>query len=56
VEDKAVIEIKSVESLTDIHFTQILTCLKLSESKVGLLISINVVKLIDGLKRVVNKF
>jgi len=56
VEGKVVIEIKSVESLNDVHLAQILTYLKLSECKVGLLINFNVVKLVDGLRRVVDKF
>ena len=56
INDKVIIEIKSVESLTDIHMAQVLTYLKLSECKVGLIINFNALKLTDGLKRVVNKF
>ena len=56
VEDKVVVEIKSVEALHDIHLAQILTYLKLSKNKVGLLINFNELKLIYGVKRVVNKY
>lgn len=55
VEKKVVIEIKSVEALKDVHLAQILTYLKLSECKLGLLINFNVAKLVTGIKRVVNK-
>src|SRR6185295_12739883 len=54
VEDCVVVEIKSIEELAPIHISQTLTYLKLSDNKVGLLINFNVVKLKDGLKRVVN--
>jgi GxxExxY protein len=56
VENKVIVEIKSVEALHDIHLAQILTYLKLSNTKVGLLINFNELKLIDGVKRVVNKY
>lgn len=54
VENKVIIEIKSVDALAPIHTAQILTYLKLKEIKLGLLINFNQVKLIDGLKRIVN--
>jgi GxxExxY protein len=53
---KVIIEIKSVEILNDIHLAQILTYLRLSGCKVGLLINFNVLKLTDGLRRVVNNY
>ena len=53
-ENKLVIEIKSVEALNDIHLAQTLTYLKLGNYKLGLLINFNVVRLKDGIKRVVN--
>jgi GxxExxY protein len=56
VEDKVIIEIKSVEALNDIHLAQVLTYLKLSNNKIGLLINFNVLQLIKGLKRVINKY
>jgi GxxExxY protein len=54
VENKFVVEIKSVDTLGDIHLAQILTYLKLSNSKLGLLINFNVVLLKNGVKRVIN--
>jgi len=56
VENKVVVEIKSVDALNDIHLAQILTYLKLSECKVGLLINFNVSLLKNGIRRVVNKY
>jgi GxxExxY protein len=56
VEGKVIIEIKSVEALNDIHKAQVLTYLKLSNIKGGLLINFNVLVLKDGLKRIVNGF
>ena|SRR6188768_1492432 len=55
VENKVIIEVKSVEMLNDIHLAQVLTYLKLSKCKLGLLINFNVVLLKGGIKRVVNK-
>ena len=53
VESKIVIEVKSVEVLADIHLAQILTYLKLSGCKLGLLANFNVEHLKNGIKRVV---
>lgn len=53
VENKVIIEIKSVELLADIHMAQILTYLKLSGCKLGLLVNFNVKHLKDGVKRVI---
>ena len=54
VENKVVIELKTVEFLTDVHQAQILTYLKLGDYKLGLLINFNVKLLKNGLKRFVN--
>ena len=54
VENKVIIEIKSVEALNDIHLAQILTYLKLSDCKLGMLINFNVTMIKNGIKRVVN--
>jgi GxxExxY protein len=54
VENKLIIEIKSVETLNSVHLAQVLTYLKLSGCKLGLLINFNVAKLKNGLRRVVN--
>jgi GxxExxY protein len=54
VENRIVIEIKSVEALNEVHLAQVLTYLKLSGSKLGLLMNFNVVRLKDGIKRIAN--
>lgn len=54
VENKLVLEIKSVDALHDVHLAQILTYLKLGEYKLGLLINFNVASLKDGIKRAIN--
>lgn len=54
VEKKFVIEIKSVESLNEIHLAQTLTYLKLGNYKLGLLINFNEILLKNGIRRVVN--
>jgi len=54
VEDKIIIELKSVESLQAVHKKQLLTYLKLSNIKLGLLINFNENLLKNGIKRIVN--
>ena len=54
IENKVIIEVKSVEALTDIHLAQILTYLTLSGCKLGLLINFNSLLLKNGFRRVVN--
>lgn len=54
IENKVIIEVKSVEALADIHTAQLLTYLKLKDLKLGLLINFNSVRVVDGLKRIVN--
>lgn len=54
INNKVVLEIKSVDALADIHMAQLLTYLKLKNLKLGLLINFNSVKVIDGIRRVVN--
>ena len=54
IENRVIIEIKSVEALVPVHFSQTLTYLKLSGCKLGLLINFNTVKLKDGIHRIVN--
>ncbi|MDR9416573.1 MAG: GxxExxY protein [Gracilimonas sp.] len=54
VNKKVIVEIKSVDALHNIHLAQVLTYLKLSESKLGLLINFNTKLLKDGFRRVVN--
>ena len=54
IENKLILEIKSVEALNDIHFAQLLTYLKLTNCKLGMLINFNVLLIKNGIKRVVN--
>ena len=54
VENKVLIEIKSIEELAPVHYSQVLTYLKLSNLKLGLLINFNTKLLKDGIHRIVN--
>ncbi|SRX75611.1 GxxExxY protein [Aequorivita antarctica] len=56
VEESIIIEIKSIEVLAPIHTAQILTYLKLKDLKLGLLINFNSVKVVDGIKRIINGY
>ncbi|MBI5010398.1 MAG: GxxExxY protein [Bacteroidia bacterium] len=56
VENKLVIEIKSVEALNDVHTAQTLTYMKLGNFTLGLLINFNVFRLKEGIKRIANSF
>jgi GxxExxY protein len=54
VEDKAIVEIKSVETVARVHRMQLLTYLRLTDKHLGLLINFNVVLIKDGINLVVN--
>ena len=54
-ENKVIVEIKAVEALGEIHFAQVLTYLRLTQCKLGLLINFNVPMLKNGIRRVANK-
>ncbi len=54
VEDKVVVEIKSLERLAPVHYAQVLTYLRLSEKRLALLINFNTKVLKDGIFRIVN--
>ena len=54
VENKIVLEIKSIETLAPVHYSQLLTYLKLSELKLGLLINFNTKLLKEGIHRIAN--
>ena len=56
IENEVIVEIKSVEKLLPIHKAQLMSYLKLSDCKVGLLINFNIELLKDGTQRVVNNF
>lgn len=54
IENKFIVEVKSVEALNDIHLAQILTYLRLSNCKLGMLINFNTLHFKNGVKRVIN--
>ena len=54
IENKFIIELKAVEAFNDLHMAQILTYLKLSRCKLGMLMNFNTVYFRDGVKRVIN--
>lgn len=54
VESKVIVEIKSIEAIAPVHFKQVLTYLKLSDLKLGLLVNFNVSLIKEGVSRVVN--
>lgn len=56
VENSLVLELKSIDSLNDIHLAQTLTYMKLGGYRFGLLMNFNVLRLKDGIKRVVNGY
>ena len=54
VEDKVIVELKTVEAIAPIHEAQILTYLKLRDIRLGLIINFNVPLLVEGIRRLVN--
>jgi len=54
IENKVIVEIKSLENIAPVHFAQLLTYLKLSDLKLGLLINFNTKVLKDDIHRIVN--
>lgn len=54
VENKVIIELKSIEAIAPVHTKQVLTYLKLTGLKLGLLINFNEALIKDGIKRIVN--
>ncbi len=55
VEDKVILELKSVNKVETIHEAQLLAYLKIADLKLGILMNYNVVILKDGIRRMVNK-
>lgn len=53
VENSVVVEIKMAEAIADVHVAQVLTYLKLSGAKIGLIINFNVLKLTNGIRRLI---
>lgn len=56
VMDKVIIEIKSVEHVLPVHYKQLLTYLRLSDKRVGLLVNFNVELIKNGVRRVINGY
>ncbi len=54
VENRIIVEVKSVESIAPVHKKQLLTYLKLTDKRLGLLINFNVVSMKDGITRIAN--
>jgi len=54
VEDKIIVEVKSVEAIAPVHKMQLLTYLRLADKRLGLLIDFNVALIKDGIYRIVN--
>ena len=54
VESSVIVELKVVEQLTDLHLAQVITYLKLTNLRYGLLLNFNTIHLRDGIKRVLN--
>ncbi len=55
VEDKVIIELKSVEDLAPIHHKQLTTYLRLTNKKLGLLVNFNTLNILNDIKRIANK-
>jgi GxxExxY protein len=56
VENRLLVELKAVDALNDLHLAQTLTYLRIGNFGLGLLINFNVIKLRDGIKRVINGY
>lgn len=54
IENKVIIEVKSVEKLAEVHHKQVLTYLKVTELKLGILVNFNVANIKEGIFRKVN--
>ena len=53
VDQKIIVEVKAIEQLTDVHTAQVLTYLKLSKCKIGLLLNFNVADMKKGIRRLI---
>jgi GxxExxY protein len=56
VEDEIIVEIKAVEKILPVHLAQLLSYLRLTDRRLGLLLNFNAPRLVQGLRRVVNNF
>jgi len=55
VGERVIVELKSVDVLLPVHAAQLLSYLRISEKKLGILINFNMAQLREGIKRIVNK-
>jgi GxxExxY protein len=55
MDNAVIVEVKSVEALADVHYKQLLTYLKLSDKKLGILINFNCSEIKENIKRIVNQ-
>jgi GxxExxY protein len=55
IDDKVIVELKSIEALAPVHYKQVQTYLKLTNCKLGILVNFNVNLIKDGIHRIVNK-
>ena len=56
VEDEVIVEIKTVETILPVHLAQLLSYLRLTDKRLGLLLNFNAPRLVQGVRRVVNRF
>ena len=56
IAESVIVEVKAVEAIAPVHRAQLLSYLKLSDRRLGLLLNFNVVHMRDGIIRMVNKF
>ena len=56
IAESVIVEVKAVEAIAPVHMAQLLSYLKLSDRRLGLLLNFNVVHMRDGIIRMVNKF
>jgi GxxExxY protein len=56
IDNKLLLEFKSVEAIGEVHYKQVQTYLKLANLKLGLLVNFNVALLKDGIKRIINTY
>lgn len=54
VNDKVIIELKSVESLKELHYMQVLTYVRLANKKLGILVNFNATRIVDDIHRIIN--
>jgi GxxExxY protein len=55
VEEAVVLELKAVEAITKLHEAQLISYLKLSDARLGLIINFNVLRVVDGVRRIANR-